>query len=279
MSLPYRLILGLLLSLGIALLAHRRRALSASGILGAVLCGTLILAFGGWAWGLALIVFFLSSSLLSHWRRRRKRSLEALFAKGGRRDLGQALANGGLATLLALLAHLWPHPAWAALFAGALAAASADTWATEVGVFSPNPPRLITTGQAVPPGTSGGVSGLGTLAAAGGALLLGGAFYLLGGLEAILFPAALQPPWTVIPLSVLGGLSGMLVDSLLGATLQGIYRCPRCGQETERRWHCAGPTQALRGQRWMNNDLVNLWGTLVGAAVAGVGALLLASLS
>ena len=273
MTFPLRLLLGLLLSLLVALAAQRAHSLSRSGVLGAVLTGTLILGLGGWAWGLALIAFFVSSSLLTRWRKERKAALEGLSATGGQRDLGQALANGGLAALLALLAVLLPHPSWAAAFAGALAAATADTWATEVGTLSAIPPRRITTGEHVPPGTSGGVTRLGMLAAAGGALFLGATFYLLSITECrwLGWPCApsASTSWTIIPLALAGGLAGNLVDSLLGATWQGVYRCPRCGRETERRTHYGGPTVPLRGWAWLTNDGVNFLATVVGAAVAG----------
>jgi uncharacterized protein (TIGR00297 family) len=273
MTIPLRLFLGFCLSLVVALLAYRTRSLSRSGVVGALLTGTLTLGFGGWAWGLALIAFFISSSLLTRWRKERKAAMEALSAKGGQRDLGQALANGGLAAVLAVLSALLPHPAWAAAFAGALAAATADTWATEVGTLSPVPPRRITTGEQVVPGTSGGITRRGMLAATAGATFLGAAFCLLHRAECTWIgwpcPPSAAAHWTVVLLALVGGLAGNLVDSLLGATWQGIYRCPRCGKETERRTHCGGSTVPLRGYPWLSNDGVNLTATLVGAAVAG----------
>src|SRR5207237_5024631 len=96
------------------------------------------------------------------------------FSKGSERDIGQVAANGGLGTLLALAYGLTPSPALRrslrAGFTGTLATATADTWATELGVLSPRPPRLVTTGKRVAPGTSGGISLLGTAASALGAL-------------------------------------------------------------------------------------------------------------
>ncbi len=276
MSLPVRTALGFAFSLLVAVFAYRQRSLSRSGVAGAVITGTLTLGLGGWAWGLALIAFFISSSLLTRWRRERKAALEGVFAKGGRRDLGQALANGGLAALLAVLSSLFPHPAWAAAFAGALAAATADTWATEVGVLNPTPPRLITTGQVVPPGTSGGVSRRGLLAAAAGALFLSASFFLLRLAECDSHITECQAPGaTIILLGWIGGLAGSLFDSLLGATVQAIYRCPVCGQETERREHHGRATVLARGWAWLDNDWVNFLATVVGAGVAGILALLL----
>ena len=74
-----------------------------------------------------------------------------------------------------------------------------------------------------------------------------------------------------IGLALSGGLAGSLADSLLGATLQASYRCPACGKITESRVHwCGTPTQLVKGLPWVNNDLVNLLATLVGALVGGV---------
>lgn len=258
-----RLACGLLLSLGIAVPAGLLGSLSPDGVLGAVLVGTPTLGFGGWSWGLTLVAFFVSSSLLTRYREERKRSLGDLQAKGGRRDLGQVLANGGVGAILAILSALFPHPAWPAAFAGALAAATADTWATEIGALSPRPPRLLTTGRPVAVGTSGGVTPWGWAAAAGGSLFLGATLFLaewgLGN----------APSWEVIPLALLGGLAGSTADSLLGATLQGLYRCPSCGKETERREHCGRPTVPVRGFPWLTNDGVNLIATLAGALLSG----------
>ncbi|MGC8960127.1 MAG: DUF92 domain-containing protein [Chloroflexia bacterium] len=257
-----RLACGLLLSLGIAIPAGRLGSLSTGGVLGAVLVGTLTLGCGGWPWGLALVAFFVSSSLLTRWQEERKRPLAALQAKGGKRDLGQVLANGGLGALLAVLAALFPHPVWPAAFVGALAVATADTWATEVGALSPRPPRLLTTGRPVAVGTSGGVTAWGLGAAAGGALFIGAVFCLAGLAEGAWV-------WAALPWALAGGLAGSTGDSLLGATLQGLYRCVSCGKETERREHCGRPTVPVRGLPWLANDGVNFLATAFGALVAG----------
>src|SRR5205085_894037 len=96
-------LLGFIFSTAIALLAYRRRSLDRSGVGGAILSGTTIFGMGGWAWGLTLIYFFVSSSWLSHFREREKEHTAAdKFSKGSRRDFAQAMANGGVATLMAL---------------------------------------------------------------------------------------------------------------------------------------------------------------------------------
>ncbi|MFQ6057871.1 MAG: DUF92 domain-containing protein [Anaerolineae bacterium] len=263
------LLLGFLLSAFIAYLGYRGRSLSPSGVVGAIVVGTLIFGLGGWVWGLLLIVFFISSSLLSRYREGEKQGLAEKFAKVGGRDLGQALANGGWGALLAIAHALRPHPLLFAAFVGAMAAVNADTWATELGVLSPSLPRLITTGQPVPVGTSGGVSPLGTMASLAGALLIG----LLALILEALAPGGDPSPlarW--LPLAAgLGGLAGSLFDSLLGATVQSIYYCEACQKETESQvHHCGATTQQTRGWRWLDNDGVNFLSSVVGSTVAGL---------
>ncbi|QBD79746.1 DUF92 domain-containing protein [Ktedonosporobacter rubrisoli] len=263
-----RLVQGLLFSSVVGLLAYRRRSLSRSGLLGAMIAGTTTVGFGGWKWGLSLIFFFVSSSLFSHFRARDKEQLAAdKFSKGSRRDIVQVAANGGVATLLALAYGATPETeqrrreALEASYVGSLAAATADTWATELGVLSTHAPRLITTGEQTEPGTSGGVTVMGSTAAATGAAALGLVFWLLGRADR----AQRSLPF----IALVSGLLGGFFDSWLGATVQATYYCPICKKETEREVHSCGTLTILRrGYPWMNNDTVNFLATFWGALVA-----------
>jgi uncharacterized protein (TIGR00297 family) len=263
---------GLLLSGLVGWAAYLRGALTRNGVAGAVVTGTLIFGLGGWTWGLLLIAFFLSSSFLSHYRELEKEGLAEKFAKGPQRDMGQALANGGWGAVLAVAYGFSPHPALWAAFVGAMAAVTADTWATELGVLSRSQPRLITTCEPVPVGTSGGVSVLGTAATVAGGFFIGLLTFLLYELAAVVRGNHVGWPdlWIVV-VGVAGGLAGSLFDSLLGATLQGIYYCDRCAKETEKTRHgCGHVTRLVRGYRWLNNDLVNLLSSVVGSVLAVV---------
>lgn len=261
-----RLLFGLLFSVGVAWLAYRRRSLNKSGAAGAIITGTATVGFGGWSWGLSLVFFFVSSSAFSHYRERDKARIAAdKFSKGSRRDIAQAAANGGLATLLAVWHGLTRLPErrdlLRATYAGALAAATADTWATELGVLSSDQPRSIITGKPVAPGTSGGVTKIGMAAAMLGALALGVAFWALEGFRRSL-------AW-LPPVAGLAGFVGSVADSLLGATVQGIRYCPICQVETERRVHnCGAETIPTRGLGWLTNDGVNFIATLTGSLTA-----------
>lgn len=258
---------GLVLSSIISLAAYRLGSLSASGLVGAIAVGTLTFGLGGWTWGAVLIAFFVSSSVLSWYGGERKRALGEKIAKGRRRDLAQVLANGGVGALLAALHPLQPGILWWVAYLGSLAAMSADTWATELGVLSPGLPRLITTGRPVPRGTSGGVSTLGMIAT-----LAGGAFIALLGAVA---PESAGRAGLVFLSAWVAGIAGSLLDSWLGATVQAMYYCAEEGVETERVIHtCGRATQFRRGWRWLNNDGVNLIsslsGTLIALALLGV---------
>ena len=262
----FSLLQGLALSVIIAALATWRGSLSRSGAVGAMLVGTLIFGLGGWVWGVALAVFFISSSALSHFKERQKAAVAEKFEKGHRRDMGQVLANGGLGAFIAVLSAIAPHEAWFYLFVGVMATVTADTWATELGTLSAAPPRLITSGRVVEVGTSGGVSPLGTGVSLAGGLFIGLTVALLGPLAGIV-------PWDAAPVvalvGALSGAAGSLLDSLMGATVQQIYTCDTCAKETERRVHrCGTTTRPLRGWGWVNNDLVNLVSSLGGGLVA-----------
>jgi len=89
----------------------------------------------------------------------------------------------------------------------------------------------------------------------GGALVVGLTWAVLGG------------GWRGLPVALLAGLGGSLADSLLGATVQALYRCPICGALTEAEVHrpCGQRTDLARGHRWITNDAVNALSTLAGA--------------
>jgi uncharacterized protein (TIGR00297 family) len=233
-----RAAVGALLSVLIALAARRARSLATSGAIAASVVGTISIA-AGWSWGVLLIAMFLSASALSRLGERQKAErVGAIVEKSGERDAAQVLANGGVY----------------AAAAGALAASAADTWATEIGTLARAAPISIISGRRVAPGTSGGVSLLGTVASVGGALLIG----VIGAL------AGWPVPFAAI---VLGGVAGALADSLLGATLQARRWCDLCEVSTERAVHsCGTPTRHSGGLAGLNNDTVN-------ALCSGVGAL------
>nr|WP_232242936.1 DUF92 domain-containing protein [Paenibacillus sp. GSMTC-2017] len=259
------MIAGLVGSSLAAILAYRSRSLSASGAWSAIVMGTGFITLGEPVWFGVLVAFFISSSFWSKWKRRSKAKAdaEAKYEKTSRRDAGQVWANGGVGLLICVANAIWPNEGWLFAYIGVMASVNADTWATEIGALSRSAPRAITSGKRVEPGTSGGVTPLGSAAALAGAVFIGAVAALLltvpqqaDGIAAGLSGAAAATAFIVA--AAVAGLAGAFADSLLGATGQAMFRCQVCGSETERAAHCGSAARHVRGFAALNNDRVNL---------------------
>lgn len=267
----HRVLVGLIISLAVAVFSFRHDALSASGTLAAILVGELVFVFGGVDWFVILAAFFLTSVFFTRFKAERKTEAMKEFAKGGVRDFWQVLANGGIAGLLALAFYYYKSPVVFFAFLGVIATVNADTWATELGILLKGRPRLITTWQQVRTGTSGAVSFGGTVAALAGASAIALVFFATQFFfNKPYFPKELSLlSLEMFLIIVFCGLLGTLVDSLLGATLQAMYYCTHCKTETEKAMHyCGRQTTAIRGLKWFDNDIVNLASSMVGGVAA-----------
>jgi uncharacterized protein (TIGR00297 family) len=239
----------------VAGLAYLLRMLTVGGGIAATFIGgAAVLAGRGWI--ALLLVFFLSSSALSRWKlAERERKTLGILQKGSRRDAVQVLANGLVFATAAILSTYGNVELWQAIGAGAIAAATADTWSTEIGTVLGRTPRMILTGRAVQPGTSGGVTIAGFVGAFAGSLLAASV-------------ASLMDWETPVHAVVVGGVVGSLVDSVLGAVAQERRWCDNCGVGTEQRIHNCGTATAHRGGfAGFDNDVVNLVSIIAGAVV------------
>ncbi|MGI8618195.1 MAG: DUF92 domain-containing protein [Gemmatimonadaceae bacterium] len=253
-----RWLAGAALAAIVSAVAARLRLLTASGAAAATVVGAAAVA-AGWSWGVLLVVFFTLTSALSAFGSERKRALTRdVIAKGAQRDAVQVLSNGGVFAAAALAWAATGSVVWLAAGAGAIAAAAADSWATEIGLAFGAEPRSIISGKILTRGTSGGVTLAGSLGAAAGAAVVAGTVLTIDW------------PHFVALAAFFAGVVGMLIDSFLGATLQARRLCPGCGTETEQQvHHCGRETRLVRGARWMDNDAVNTLATVAGATIAG----------
>ena len=238
-------------SAGIAIAGHRAKALTGRGAVVSTLVGTSIIGSFGGHGALLLGYFFASGSCLSRLPVARRLS-------GGTvaRNERQVLANGGVAAVAGVGALLIGRERAVAILAGSLAAATSDTWATEFGLQFGRVPRYVLSGRPVAPGLSGGITPAGTLASVGGAAtaaLLAGALYRDGRIVAVALAA---------------GMSGSILDSVLGEAVQVKRRAPVSRRLTEDARENGAPTRYASGWRWVDNDVVNLACTLTGGVVA-----------
>ncbi len=248
-------------AVGFGGVAFAARFLNPSGVLAAGLLAFAVVGLGGWDWALPGFAFFILSSVLSKIGRKRKLA-GVQQEKGSRRDAGQVYANGGLAGAL-LVWHVFDPQPWQYWgFVGAFAAAAADTWSSEIGTYFRAPTRSVWTWRRVEPGMSGGVSLPGTLGGLAGAATVFAPIPLVGAarLETLGWAPALL-------IVVTGGLMASLVDSVLGATAQALYREADSQAFTECPTGHGRANPLVRGWRWMSNDRVNLACTVAGAAL------------
>lgn len=252
-----RFLLGTLLAAVVAAVSLRARLLSRSGAVAAAGVGALAV-MAGWSSGILLVVFFTLTAGLSAHRASRKREItRGIFAKDTARDAAQVLANGGVFALAAVAYALTGSLVLLAAAAGAIAAAAADTWATEIGIAFGGVPRSIRSWKSVQAGTSGAITAVGSLGGLAGAAAIAATVLIIGW------------PRHVAAGAFFAGVSGMVIDSVLGATIQCRRHCPGCDMETEQIvHHCGRETKTLRGVPWIDNDAVNTLATISGAMIA-----------
>ncbi len=271
------LMLWMGITIVIAFLAFRIKALSLSGAMGAWILGTVVFGLGGTEWMIPVILFFSLSIILTKMGKKHKKKLETVFEKTGKRDIYQVFANGGIAMIVTMCWHFlsstWPNIEllWYLIFLGAIAAATADTWGTEIGAFSKYEPVSILTRKHVPQGTSGGLTIIGTSGALFGSFLIA-----IAGKFALSYFAGIEMSWLAVALISIAGLLGALVDSILGATVQAQYKCPTCKKITERTNHCDNENIPLvGGHKIINNDVVNFANTAIGGLLGALVYLLI----
>jgi len=259
---PFKaIVLGFLFAIAISGAAYRAKALTISGAVAATIVGTVAFGWGGMPGAAALLLFFVSSTVLGRWRRGFKESLG--FEKGGRRDAGQVFANGGVAAVCLMLSAFSGGETSKALwlaFLASLAGANADTWATEIGSAAGGRPFSLRRFCLVNPGASGAISLPGTAASLAGALVIG----LIA-----LIPHAGSWGMRGIFIVVVSGFTGSLLDSLAGAYIQAQWRInklePIWSETCPPEWAGRKPD---RGLAWIRNDAVNFICTGSAAALA-----------
>lgn len=229
----------------LAIVAVRSTTLTRSGAVAALLLGAIVAGAGGLLAFLCLVTFFALGVGATRIGRRIKEARGIAQARAGRRGVGNVLANGGVAGLLALV--IWPlgneddkgMSIWFACLVAALSTAAFDTVSSEIGKAYGRRTFLPTTLRRVPPGTEGAVSLEGTLAGAVAAALV------LLAPTTIAFPRVwlTDAPW------LLTFAAGCVAAGFVGSTFESVV-----GALCHDRGHA------------IHNDFLNFANTAVGAA-------------
>ena len=192
-------------------LGYRARTVNISGLIGGFIVGMVIyVGAGGAAW-LLLFATFLAASAASRFGLKRKTLLGIEEERGGRRGAGNAIANCSVAAAAAIAACVTPYRAEALLaMTAALAAGGSDTVASEIGKAWGRATYLVTTLRRARPGTPGAMSLEGTAAGIVAAFALAAIGAALGLI-----------PRDAITAVVVAATAGALIESALGATLEG----------------------------------------------------------
>jgi uncharacterized protein (TIGR00297 family) len=250
--------IGLGISLVIAMLAYLKKSLNQSGFITATLLGTIIYTFGGWlVWG-SLIAFFISSSLIT----KISEKSEKKESKG--RNAWQVLANGLVAAIFSVLYYVVQVEIFLLAAVVSIATSNSDTWASEIGSLSKGKTFYILNFKLAPKGVSGAISGLGTFASILGSFFIAGVFI---GLYALLYGIGLEDFFMFGGIITVCGFLGNLIDSYLGGSLQAKYRGIESGTYTEKRWLPNEKVVLASGLALITNDAVNLLSGLAASLI------------
>lgn len=255
--------------------SYYKKLLSISGALGAALLGWGIIWGTGVLGYLLMGGFFVTSSLLTKFSVYKNKTLmlEELHEKMDVRDLTQVLSNGFMPLVFAILYGLLKEPALLFAYVTALSVASADTWASEIGVFSRKIPKTLIGRKPIRAGLSGGVTSLGLFASFLGAGFIAAFYGFLSCISTYMtysFSAVFNVSFlltlliNLVLLTALGFL-GALLDSLLGELFQAKYKTKDpLGVTTEKVFtvnvdsKTREENELVSGFAWLNNNRVNL---------------------
>ena len=227
MIVEYLNIVTILTLIFIAILVIKLKILDIYGSLIAIFIGISVL-FGIGLNGLILLfAFFILTHFLTKYKYHDKRRTGLAQSKGGTRAWTNVLANGICTSLFALSYYFFNLEILLISFITSISIATGDTISTEIGLLSKHKPRLITTLRKVESGYSGAITLLGTIAGVSSISLI------------ILFAYGLDinQNYNYLVAALIGGITGIIIDSIFGATIQANYICKSCNQLTESKIH------------------------------------------
>jgi len=198
-----------LFALALGLGAYYAKAADSDAVLSETIVCLLVVLFGGAAWFLLLLSFYLLGGAFTKYGYDYKKKLGIAQSKGGVRGYKNVYSNSLVPLVLAICYGLYRSELFIFAFIAAVATAIGDTLASEIGETSRSKPRMITTMEVTEPGVDGGITPLGELVALCGSATIG-LLALATGMTGV---------WGVA-VGIIGGFLGTNFDSLLGAIFQ-----------------------------------------------------------
>ena len=252
-----KLLISFLLSFLLALLAYYKKALTNNALILAFIFAIIISFFGGISSFLILAIVFILNLIAGKIQKEKRNKINKnILKKQDKKDTMEIIANVGAGTFILIIYGLTNNSLLLVVYASIMAESIADSLASDIGVLSKKDPFNILTFKRSKPGLSGNTSLLGIFASFIGSLIIGLIYFIFNH--------------NLIHLIIitLSGTIGNIIDSLLGATLQVKYKCPKCEIITEQETHCNTKTTRIKGYKIFDNDIINLISNIIAGLIS-----------
>jgi uncharacterized protein (TIGR00297 family) len=275
---------GLIVMSIIGVLAYKLGFVDITGLISAFVVGFTVWYTGGYALFTILLFFFIGAGFATKYKYKAKKRKGLAQESKGKRSWRNVFGSGIIPMIFSIGIFISQYPSLNIItqypdlpfllfggFVGAVGTTTADTLASEIGVFSKRKPRLITNlRRKVPAGTIGAVSLLGEAVAIASGLIIGLIATIFALLDPLSIPSVYNHSWhiwAIIPLSILTAFMGCNLDSLIGVIAQDKYECEICGAITDKKIHCGREGKYLGGIGSISNSQVNLGSSGMGAVL------------
>jgi uncharacterized protein (TIGR00297 family) len=236
----------------ILILAYGFKAISLGGFIAAAMLGVLTFVFGSWPSFIALIAFFILGSLVSFVGKAAKKEISNIHGHKTARGVKQVLANGLPPLIFALIYFITKEESFLVLTIAAFAGCTADTFSSEIGMLSKKQPVSILNFKKIQKGLSGGVTILGLCGALLGSTLISIIALICFNFNYMIFV-------------IIVGFINAIIDSIMGATLQGKYKVPNSELLSEKR---VKNSECVSGFKLIDNNAVNFLSTTLTGIIA-----------
>ena len=245
------LLIALLIFDGVFLVSYLLNIMKFYGTLLSSFIGATFYYIGG-IYSFLFVIGLYVVLLAVHLIRKKAKFVDVVTKKTGAKDVVQVIANGGFSLVFLFMALFLKQDIYILMALLVMLAAFSDSIASDIGTLSKGKVYDVFKGKETVNGLSGGVTILGTVSMA----IFSFAFSYLATLITKVDFIATFILWGICILSV-------SFDTFLGSVAQAKFKCEKCGLILEKEVHCDTPTTLVSGVKWLNNDLVNLFSSLL----------------